>query len=490
MEHGAAIRLAVQRLTKLIRQRRAVFYGLRGLLWGLTLAVLPVALRSVLGPLTLPLAGAAALGGALAGGAFGLCRRVPSGDAVRLADRAFVLHDRLGTALELLSAPAEGGLAAAAIRDADRHASRLDLRRAVPWRWPREARFLPVPVLVLAVLPYLPPIPIPDVRMPTFTPGAEEEKKAEKAAAPQATERPAAKKVEKVERVEMQEREYAQRQNPDREQGKGDLAAAFKDTNVASKRPDFSSFLKQGDDRIRMLERVDRLPDLQRDFTQSPYKVMFRKSRTLAGGGDPRQMSREKMQQLLDEMNRLGRRMGGSGGEGGGDWGQEMMEGSEALGQGQTSRAMDAMERALNKMRAAEERQRGGKGLEGGKERGGQRGRDGQAGRGGDGDPGDFGEGMGSMPGKGTNPGWRGDPTGRLGQNPLDVGVEGQARKGRKDAYDTNMLGRGAQNPSRLPYMTVYSQYRKMMEDALAKESIPLDYRSQVKDYFQSLEER
>jgi hypothetical protein len=36
----------------------------------------------------------------------------------------------------------------------------------------------------------------------------------------------------------------------------------------------------------------------------------------------------------------------------------------------------------------------------------------------------------------------------------------------------------------------VLSQYRKMMEEALAKESIPLDYRTQVKEYFQALEER
>jgi hypothetical protein len=94
------------------------------------------------------------------------------------------------------------------------------------------------------------------------------------------------------------------------------------------------------------------------------------------------------------------------------------------------------------------------------------------------------------MPGKGSNPNWRGDPSGRLGRDPIDMGVEGQARKGRKEAYETNLTGRGALNPSRLPYMRVYSQYRKMMEDALAKENIPLDYRTQVKDYFQSLEDR
>ena len=488
MEQGAAIRFAVQRLTRLIRYRRAVFYGVRGFTWALGLAALLVAIRAVLGPEAWLLALGVVLGGILLGALYGLLLRVPPHDAVSLADRAFGLQDRLATALELLELPEPGPLVIAAIRDGAQQAARIDLRSAVPWRWPRETRFIPVPALALLALPYLPPIPLPEIHMASLSqPAEEEKKKPEKAGAPQAAERPAAKKPEEAERVQLQEREYAQRQNPDREQAKGDLAAAFKDTNVASKRPDFSSFLKQGDDRIRMLERVDSLPDLQRDFTQSPYKVMFRKSRSLLGGMDPRQMTPEKLRQLLDEMNRLGRRGAGSGAEGG-DWSREMMEGSEALEQGQMSRALEAMERALNKMRAMDERGRGGKGLDGGRDREG-RGRDGRGGRGSDADA-DFGEGEGSLPGKGTNPGWRGDPTTRLSRNPIDMGVEGQARKGRKEAYDTNMIGRGAQNPSRLPYMSVYSQYRKMMEDALAKESIPLDYRTQIKEYFQSLEER
>ena len=51
-----------------------------------------------------------------------------------------------------------------------------------------------------------------------------------------------AKKEERVERVELpQQKDYAQRSNTDREQAKGDLSAAFKDTSVASKRPDFNS---------------------------------------------------------------------------------------------------------------------------------------------------------------------------------------------------------------------------------------------------------
>ncbi len=485
MEEGAALHLAIQRLARLIRQRRAVFYGLRGLGWGLGLAVLPVLLRSVIGPAAFFVAGGLAAAGLLVGFGYGLTLRVPPADLARLADRTFALHDRLATALELLDGRAASPLAGFAIRDAVARAAGLELRRAVPWRWPRELRFVPVPVLALAVLPYLPPLPVPEELFPPLTPAEEPAKEPEKAQAPQVADRPLARRPERTERVEFQDRDYQQRPNPGADHAKGDLAAVFKDTSVAQKRPDFSSFLKQGDDRLRLLERTDALPDLQRDFTQTPYKVMFRKSRSLLGGMDPNRLSPERMRQLLDEMSRMGRR-GQPGGEG--DFGQELMEGSEALEQGQMSRALDAMERALNKLREMEERERGGKGLEGGRDRGGK-GRDGRAGRGGESDP-DFGDAEGSLPGKGTNPQWRGDPSARLGQSPIDMGVEGQTRRGRKEAYDTNMIGRGAQNPSRLPYMSVYSQYRKMMEDALAKESIPFDYRTQVKEYFQSLEER
>jgi hypothetical protein len=486
MAHGAALGFTISRLTRLVRQRRALFYGVRGLTWGLYLAVVPVALRAMVGPWALPAAGGLAAAGLLVGLLYGMLLRVPPVDALGLADRAFDLKDRLATAHDLLGRQDRGALAEAAIEDAEQHARQITLGRAVPWRWPREVKLLPAPVLVLAVLPYLPPIPVPDVSMPSFTPAADEEKKPEATGPQQAIERPTPKKAEAVERVEMQDRDYQTRPNPEsREHAKGDLAAAFKDTNVATKRPDFSSFLKQGDDRIRLLERVDSLPDLQRDFTQSQYKVMFRKSRSLMSGMDPRQMTPEKLRQLLEEMNRMGRRPG-SGGPGEGDWGQEMMEGAEALDRGQMSKAMEAMERALEKMRAQEERDRGGKGLQGGRGRDGDRGRGGRPGE----DEPDFGEGQGSLPGKGTNPGWRGDPTTRLGQNPFDIGVEGQMRKGRRESYDTNMLGKGAHNPSRMPSMSVVTQYRKMMEEALAKEAIPLDYRSQVRDYFQALEER
>ena len=52
------------------------------------------------------------------------------------------------------------------------------------------------------------------------------------------------------------------------------------------------------------------------------------------------------------------------------------------------------------------------------------------------------------------------------------------------------MVGRGAAMPSRLQYLGVLGQYRKMMEESIAREQVPRDFQAQVKDYFQALDER
>jgi hypothetical protein len=227
-----------------------------------------------------------------------------------------------------------------------------------------------------------------------------------------------------------------------------------------------------------MLEQVDRLPDLKQDFTRSPSRVVFQRMKSLFGGLRPDQISPEKLRDLLNEMERLGRK--------GGDWGDDVGEGMEALEGGQMDRAMSAMERALAKMRAMEEGAKGRRELQGGK--GNERGRGRDQGKGTEGE--DDGDGEGSFPGQGRSPNPKGNPTARLKTNPLDMGIEGEARPGRKEGFDTNLLGRGANVPSHLPYMSVYSQYRKMMEETMAREQIPFDYQGQIKDYFQSLEER
>jgi hypothetical protein len=161
----------------------------------------------------------------------------------------------------------------------------------------------------------------------------------------------------------------------------------------------------------------------------------------------------------------------------------------EALEGGDTDRAMQAMQKALDKMRAQEDAKRGGKNLRGGREADRRGGREGGRGEGGPEDM-DFGEGEGSMPGKGKSGSPKGEASQRLRASPYDVGVEGESRRGRKEGYDTNMTGRGGQMGSRMQYLGVIGQYRKMMEDSIARESIPRDFHSQIKDYFQALDER
>jgi len=236
---------------------------------------------------------------------------------------------------------------------------------------------------------------------------------------------------------------------------------------------------------LKMLEQVDRLPDLQSDFTASQYKMVFKKSKALTGGLRPDQISPQKLKELLEEMERLGRK-------GGGNVGSEVSEGMEALEYGQQDRALDAMEKALNKLRAMEEQQRSGKNLRGGRESERGRGSDRDRGRSGGGgaDDQDFGEGEGLLPGKGKSPNPKGEASQRLRASPYDVGVEGESRQGRKDGYDTNMTGRSGKMPSRLGYLGVIGQYRKQMEDTLAREQVPRDFHGQIRDYFQSLDER
>jgi hypothetical protein len=233
-----------------------------------------------------------------------------------------------------------------------------------------------------------------------------------------------------------------------------------------------------------MLEQVDRLPDLQSDFTNNQYKMVFRKSKALTSGLRPDQISPQKLRELLEEMERLGRK-------GGNNWSGDAMEGMEALEGGQPDRALDAMQRALDKMRAMDEAQRSGKGLRGGREsdRSG-RGRDRASGDGMGPEDQDFGEGEGLMPGKGRSNSPKGEATQRLRSTPYDVGVEGESRRGRKDGYDTNLTGRGGSMGSRLQYLGVIGQYRKQMEDAITREQVPRDFHDQIRSYFQSLDER
>jgi hypothetical protein len=494
MPGPTVIERLVADVARQIRLRRAEFYGLRGLLWGAVAAVLPLALKESLGLWSYVYAALLLVVGGGAGALWGYLMKLPLAEAARLADRGYGLQDRMSTALEWAARADRTPIVEALVTDATARAEQMVTRRIIPRRIPREAKFVPVPLVLGLVLAAAPPIPLPHAGLPNFSVSREEEdeeKAKDRSGDMQQAERRQATRRDPVQRADVQERSVPPRLGGGGQSQPGDLSAVFKDTSLAGRAPDFNSFLKKGDDRLRMLEQLDRLPDLQSDFTQNQTRMVFQKAKSLRGGLDPnKKVSPEKLRELLSEMERLGRK-NGAGGQN--SWSGDAMEGMEALEGGQTDRAMEAMERALNKMRSAEERGRDGKSLKGGREserRGKQAGRDRGAGQGGPGDEGDFPEGEGLLPGRGKSGAPKGDATARLRGSPFDVGVEGEARSGRKQGIDTNMVGRGAQMPSRMQYMGVLGQYRKMMEESIAREQVPRDFQSQVKEYFQSLDER
>jgi general stress protein YciG len=469
----------VDRVARQVRRRRLEYYGLRGAFYGALLALLPLLAKGLIGPLAPLIALAFVVSGLLLGLGFGLALRVPLADVARLADRAFGLDDRVATALEWIAREDRTPLVEALVADTRARLEGLEVRRIIRRVVPAEAKLLPLPLLAAAALAYSPAVPLPSGRLPDFSSKAEDEPAPERAGPLQTDQAARATKRDALKNSGLQERDFAQRAGGGSTTQSGDLSAIFKDTKLTGARPDFNSFLKKGDERLKLLEQVDRLPDLQSDFTQSQYKMMYQRSKALRGGLRPDQMSPQKLRELLEEMERMGRK--------GGNWSNDAFEGMEALDGGQPDKALEAMQKALDKMRAMEEGRKGGRPLRGGRE--GDRGTGRERGQGGP-DEQDFGEGEGLLPGKGRSSNPKGDASARLRANPYDVGVEGEMRRGKKEGFDTNMVGRGANVPSRLQYLGLVGQYRKMMEDAMAREQVPRDYQAQIKDYFQALDER
>ena len=131
MPHPDALDRLVREISTQVRWRRAEHYGLRGLFWGVVAAVVPLLLRTVLGPWALALALALVATGAVAGVAWGLLKRVDPFDAARLADRAFGLADRLTTALEWGDRAERTRLVNSLVADATERVEKVELRQVV-----------------------------------------------------------------------------------------------------------------------------------------------------------------------------------------------------------------------------------------------------------------------------------------------------------------------------------------------------------------------
>jgi hypothetical protein len=340
---------------------------------------------------------------------------------------------------------------------------------------PRNLRFIAFPLTAVALLALAPPLPRPDGWLPAgFGDGSD------------ATATRMAASL--IERARLFGAELARRDRTigadsggrgpqDDQAAAGESAPDYKDRALKKPSMDFASFLNKGDDRLRMLGNADRLPDLSSDFATSQVRQLLKKSRELAEGRGGGRISAGKLGQILQEMERLGRRDNGSG--------LDMSEAFEQLEAGDTEQAYNSMQQQLERLRDQEDRQRDSRRLRGG--------RDGSQ----DGarDPGRM-EGSlassemgreGDLAGSGRGPSAKGKPSPRLRSTPYDAGVEG-ARRGGLPSFEARAANKGGSQLN-LQYLGAIGQYRRQMEDAMSREQIPRGYHDQIRNYFKSLNE-
>ena len=487
MTDTSAIDSVIDRVSREARWRRAERGAWRGAFWGASGGALALAAKGLLGPAAVPLALAAALGGLLGGALVAALRASTRLEAARLADRALGLDDRVATSVEYAfaagAAPGERPpLVEALLADTARRLAGLSSRssRSLLMRvMPGEAKYLWLPLTAAFILLVAPAFTVPAAWLPEWI-GAESAERAARQLALAGMEKRGASVQEFLRRKSPESPDA----NPAAQKRGAPTATEaetqFKDKALTASKVDFSSFMKKGDERLRMLENAEKLPDLQSDFASSKYKSMLRKSQELSAGNRPQNISARKLAELLREMERLGRKDPSLAGD--------VAEAMEALEQGQTGDALEAMQSALEKLRELEDQQRGSRNLRGGRDND-QDARN-AANRSNDQamlDQNSDRQGAGAGSGKG--PDGKGKPSARLRSTPYTSGVQGD-RRNRLPNYETQMQGNSGSTGAQAVQLGVIGQYRRMMEDAMTREQVPRDYHEQIRDYFKSLNER
>jgi len=497
----AAIEPLLARVVREARWRRAERGAWRGAFWGAIAAIPLFALREgseavsagMWAPSVLVLVLAPVLAGLLVGALLAALRAPGRIEAARIADRALGLQDRLATLLEF---PPEFSSDAAASTAASVAGQQFRLRNALAEDvarriaapaprpllarvLPREARWLPGPVAVLVLLALLPawtgPANWPGDRLRAWLGGGPARGERAAAAAADTPEAGAREFLRRKSETPAEAVAPERRAAP----AAAEAEPQFRDKAIAGTRTDFASFMKQGDDRLRVLERAEKLPDLQSDFASSRHKAMQRRSQELAAGGKPQNISAQKLAELLREMEKLGRRDAALA--------NEIAEGAQALDQGRTAEAWDAVQNAIDRLRELEEKQRGGRNLRGGRDSG-EEGRN-PAQRSDEAAQSDGRDGAGIGAGNGRGPEGKGKPSARLRSTPYNTVVQGE-RRNRQPNLETQAQGNSAATPEGAQTLGVLGQYRRMMEDAITREQVPRDYHGQIRDYFKSLNER
>ncbi len=476
-----ALSTLLQGIAAEIRRLRAERGAWRGGFWGGVVAAAVLAAKGWVGDAATVIALAAIVLGVLSGALLAAMRRVPPFMAARVADRAYALQDRVATALEsssLPSVPAPAALVQAQVADAVARVEALraggGLRRHVlERRLPRDAYWVLLPLLVAGALSLAPPLPVGVIGL-QVGPG---EKQAEERTSVSFLERLKMFGTDML-RPKVAPEADAARQEPQEPPAAPNDAAEFKDRTLGKQPGDFASFVKKGDDRLKVLDRADRLPDLQSDFASSNVRSMQQKAQELAAAKGTNQMSAAKLNQVLRELERMGRKAGDE------NMSEEMRQAMQMAEDGNLDEAMQSMQEALGKLQRAEEQQRASKMLKGGPDGKGDRMAD-------SGEAGDLSQNTqsqaGASDGKGSGP--QGNPSARLRSTPYDAAIQGQ-RRGRAPGTETDMMARPGALGAQLQYLGEIGQYRRQMEDAIAREQIPRDYHNQIRDYFKSLQEQ
>jgi hypothetical protein len=477
--YPAAIEKLLRRVRVELRLRRAERGAWRGAFWGALAAVAVLATKGSIGAPAVPLALALLGVGALAGALLGACRRVDALEAARLADCALRFDDRVATSLEYAGRSERSSLVDALLADTAARLEALPPRRMVARVVPREGRALALPVLGAVALALAPALPDPHTLIPEWF-SAEAKARRDQNLSLAMLQNRGTLGQDALRRDPLANRDAAEGAGRRPPATASENPALFQDKALIKPSADFSSFVKRGDERLRVLGDTDKLPDLRSDFASSKYRALLRKRDELSAGLRARQLSPKKLAELLTEMERLGRKIDE-------ELGEDVFDGYDALERGQTDEALEAMENALGRLREQEGRGRDARRLRGGREPDQAARDDGEQLEGAFDDSGMEGEGL--APGRGRSSDAKGRPTARLRSTPYTSGVQG-AQRGRMPLYETQVPGSTGRADGQLPSVGVFGQYRRLMEDAIAREQVPRDYHEQIRDYFKSLNER
>lgn len=98
--------------------------------------------------------------GAVTGLIIGWTRRITPMVAAQIADERAGLKERLSTAVEIAASEDRSPIAQAQLADAAEHAQGLQISRVLPWRMPRQARYLAGAVALLLAVIFVPELSI------------------------------------------------------------------------------------------------------------------------------------------------------------------------------------------------------------------------------------------------------------------------------------------------------------------------------------------